>query len=258
MVRTPVRTTRVTKVVGVAVAAWALAACGGGGGGGDDGFPVNPGGGGPPGTGVGMPDARVDAPVDGHGDGGVGQIAARVCLVTDLRKLDECQATGADGFTVTADGATAITGPDGSFRIDPPSGGDWVISGNGVMLSRMEVGTSTVIPAITAERYRVLAITAGSSPPQLASGALVVRLRKAGMPLPNATVASQDAAQGTLYDGATDTAWQRQATSTFGVAWLPIVPTGSTTLVVASATNDSAIVPVAVEDQAIRFMTIAF
>ena len=240
------------------VAGWALAACGGGGGGGDDGFPVNPGGGGPPGTGEGMPDARVDAPVDGGGDGGAGQIAARVCLVTDLRKLDECQATGAGGLTVTADGATAITGPDGSFRIDPPSGGDWVISGNGVMLSRMKVGLATLIPAITAERYAALATAVGSSPPQPASGALVVRLRKAGMPLPNATVASQTAAQGTLYDGATDTAWQGQATSTFGVAWLPIVPTGPTTLVVASATNDSTIAPVTVEDQAIRFVTIAF
>ena len=258
MVQTTGRTARVTTVVGVA-AAWALAACGGGG---DDDFPVNPGGGGPPGTGEGMPDARADAPIDGGGDGGgdggAGQIAARVCLVVDLRKLDACQATGAEGFTVTADGATAITGPDGSFRIDPPSGGDWVISGNGVMLSRMEVGVSTVIPAITAERYAALATAVGSSPPQPTSGALVVRLRKAGMPLPNATVASQDAAQGTLYDGATDTAWQGQATSTFGVAWLPIVPTGSTTLVVASATNDSALVPAAVEDQAIRFMTIAF
>src|SRR5688572_28182346 len=64
-------------------------------------------------------DAAIDSPADGNGAQTVDAnlFMGRVCLLTDVRDMDDCATTGAAGLTVRLGTASAVTTNDGSFSI---------------------------------------------------------------------------------------------------------------------------------------------
>ena len=222
---------------------------------GDDGeFPVLPGGGnGGAGTvlDAGLPPDTADP------DAGT-QLTGRVCLVSDLRALTTCAATGAGNITVTLGTRTATTMDDGRFTIATPVSTNlvWRASGAGIVSSVMAFGTTTSIPAIGIRDFNDL-MNANSVVQQADEGAVVARIVRNGTPQTGATAASTPLAQfPTKYDGATPLAWTELATGAAGTAWLPGVPIGTATIAVTPASGTAADVDVRVEDQAITYVTI--
>ena len=205
----------------------------------DEMFPVNPGGNGGMG-GSTQPDAAVDA----AGDGG-GPITGRVCLlVTNLRGLRDCAATGAEGLTVALGSAMATTSATGSFTIQRPANTTnavWSVTGAGIVPSLQPFTAITSLPAIEAAAYQEM-VTAN----QVATdgGAIMMRVTRAGVAVMGAKVAAVPAPVQILYDGVSDEAWDVDATGAFGVAWMPSVQPGNVDLTVTfnqmqTAVNDA-------------------
>jgi len=223
-------------------------------GGGDDEFPIDPGGGGGGGT---HRDAAavVDAPLD---DGALA-IVGRVCLTSDLRALASCASTGAENLTVTLGGETTTTQADGTFTIARPVAADvWRVSGGGVVPSVMPATLgSPVIPVIASADYADL-IAANFVTLVAGQGAVVARVVRAGTPVSDATATSSPlAVNPTFYDGASAATWETTATGANGVAWLPGIAAGATTISVTPQGGTATSVTAAVEDLAITYLTVA-
>jgi hypothetical protein len=230
--------------------------------GGDDDYPIGPGGGGggsvTPGSGGGSGDAGTD------GDGGT-QITARVCLVSDLRRLinaapGDCAGTGAGNLGVTLGGSAAVlTNNDGSFTIPDQAGSNlsWTITGATLVTSVIPFTSSRILPAILDDTYTDL-LNSNSAIVQPGEGSIVARLVKNNAPVAGATaVVNGGESQQTLYDGANATVWATLSTGPLGVAWLPDNVAGARTLVVSPQGGSPFSVPVTIVDQAITFVTIA-
>jgi hypothetical protein len=217
-----------------------------------DDFPINPGGGGGA-SGSGAGDAAVD------GDDGGTQLAGRVCLVSDLRApTSGCATTGAQDLTVTLGTRTAMTAFDGSFTIDVPSGSNlvWRASGPAIVTSVMPFSPELVIPAVSIDRYDELLLANGILliPGQ---GSLIASVIRGQASLADATALVEPAPQfATLYDGASATVWDLDATGARGTAWVTGIAEGAAVLRVTPArgTAQDAVVPV--EDRAITFVTV--
>jgi hypothetical protein len=193
-----------------------------------DNLPVTPGGGGG-GTG-GQGGIHRDAAIDArHLDGAV---TGRACLVADARLLDTCASTGAGGLTVMLGSATALTASDGTFTLVTPQGSDlvWTASGSAVTTSMMPFGPTPVIPVLSQNTYQDLLdanlVSSGSG-----QGDVFVQVLGSGAPLAGAVASSTPpAANATLYDGTTATAWNQTATGVDGVAWIPGIAPGTATI----------------------------
>jgi hypothetical protein len=219
---------------------------------GDD-FPIHPNGGGTSGE-------QLDAttPIDAFDPDAGTQLTGRVCVVSDLRVLTACAATGAGNITVTLGTRSATTMDDGRFTIATPSGSNlvWRASGAAIVSSVVAFGPVHAIPAIGVEDFNDL-MNANSVVLQADEGSIVARIVKAGMPQSGATAATIPAAQfPTKYDGPTATAWTELSTAAAGTAWVPGVPIGATTITATPASGTGASVDVRVEDQAITYVTI--
>jgi hypothetical protein len=222
-------------------------------GGGDDEFPVVPGGPGGPGT---MQDA---APPDMMSVEAGATIDGRICVVADLRNLNACADSGANGITVTLGGKTATTAADGSFTIDTPSATQlvWRASGANIVPSVMAFGPSTNIPAVGVQTYSDL-LGANSVVLQNNQGSIVAKLLRNGAAVTGATMSTSPIAQyATKYDGPTATAWTELRTAGAGIAWIPGAQLGTNTVTVAPMTGTGATAMLAVENGAITFATIA-
>jgi hypothetical protein len=220
--------------------------------GGDD-YPIGPGGG-VGGTGS---NGLVDAPPsDGDGDAG-GTILGRVCLLTDLRRVAQCSDTDAGGLTVTLGTETATTGAQGDFEIVTPSGTNlvWRVSGLNVVSSVMLFNPVARIPVIGDELYGQL-LTGNSVLLQDGQGTLLAHLTHAGVAAVGATATLNPAtANATFYDGNNPQVWDTDATSTFGVTWLPGADVGQATITsTLGASMISATYPI--ENQAITWAEI--
>lgn len=229
-----------------------LAACNAGDGG--DGFPVSPGGPGPGGTGMMLDAAAIDAPnLDA-----LPMIAGRVCLVSDLRALTACAATGAGGITVTLGTRTAITADSGAFTIMTPAGSNlvWRATGLGVVPSVMPFGPSNSIPSIGDETYLDLQ-NANSIVLVAGQGSIVSRVVRNATPQSGVAASVSPLAQfPTKYDGATATAWTELATGTAGTAWIAGAALGTNVVTATPVSGTAAAENVLVEDQAITYVTI--
>ena len=220
---------------------------------GDD-FPVEPPGG------TGGPVGQLDAATGGDGGGGDGgnTIAGRVCLITDLRFLDNCAASGAGNITVTLGTKTAMTTANGNFTIATPSGTNlvWRATGANVVKSVMAYGPSLLVPTIDVQVYTDL-MNANSIVLQASQGSIVARIVKNGLPVANATASASPGAQfPTKYDGPTPSAWTELKTSTAGTAWIAGAQTGTVVVTAVPMTGANASESLRVEDQAITYATI--
>jgi hypothetical protein len=233
-------------------------------GGGDD-YPIGTGGGGPiatggGGTGSGTGDAGLSD--------GITSLAGRVCLITDLRRLTVCSATGAKGLVVSLGTRTLTIGSDhddGRFTIAVPPGTDltWHVKSptdQRIVTSMMPFSADTTIPVISAQAYTSLRALYGASLPVDQQGSVVVRVVRGGVPV-TSVGASTSLAQnnGILYDGnlAITDDWKVTQTGGSGIVWFPgvsLLPsTAKVTLTPQGGTAVSTLVTV--EDQAITFVT---
>jgi len=206
-----------------------------------EGFPINPGGTGGIGSSF-MPDAAV--PEDASTT-----ITGRVCLLlTDLQKLGTCAASGAGNFLVTLGAETTTTADDGTFTIMRPTattGLVWSVTSTGtsanIKQSAIPFGTTTTLPALDAVEYENM-VVAMNATIVTGSGALMVRITRAGVAVAGATVTTMPTSDsGILYDGPTDTEWQMTATGTSGVAWVPSITTGNATVVITSGQTQTSV-----------------
>jgi hypothetical protein len=242
----------------LAVAVLLAGACGGGGGDADDEYPLLPGGGGTGanGGGNGPPsDASSDATdaVDA-----TAMIAARVCLVVDLRSLAPCASTGADGLMVTLGDESAVTAADGSFTIVAPAGANlsWTVTGASVVTSRAELSASREIPAILTDDYATLLLANGVVL-SAGQGSLVTHVIDAAAPVVGATATASPVAQfATLYDGGSATIWDQDATGSFGAIWNTGLAVGSTTLTITPSGGTPVATDHTIADGAITFTTV--
>ena len=231
-----------------------LAACQGGG---DDGYPIVPGGDDSPIT------PMVDAAVPGTDatDDAMSILSGRVCLIADLRNptLPACSGTNAGGLTVTLDGQTATTSPDGGFAISVPAGTNlaWRVSGAGVVSSVMPLGEVHVLPVVSEVTYEELLLANGVIL-QPAQGSIVVRVVGQGQPVVGARASSSPpVTYDTFYDGPTASTWNLGATGAFGAIWLVGAPTGTALVsVVPPGTAPTVVTALPVDDQAITFATV--
>jgi hypothetical protein len=244
-------------------------------GGGDD-YPIGPGGGGGGivsvgGGGSGSVDAGA-GDAGGDGDSGV-PITGRVCLLTDLRKLTTCSATGAKGLAVLLGTRTvAIDHDDGTFTIAAPLGTDltWHVKSSqdqNIITSAMPFGADNTIPVVRTALYQDL-LNANGVMVLDQQGSVVVRVVSGVTPVANVKATSSVASSVTLYDtGNTSTDrrldWNDSPTGGTGPAgavWFPDVPLAVrpptlTTITLTPQSGTSVFTPVAVENQTITFVT---
>jgi hypothetical protein len=183
----------------------------------------------------------------GGGDAGNGgsaglQIDGRVCLLTDLRHMTGCSASGADGLVValavgnpqTVKVTAMTTDAAGHFSIVPPLCTDctWRVTSTTdqrIVRSLMPFGTDPTIPVIGFDAYNTLL---GANGQVIADqGSIVVRVVHGAVPEAQvavvATTLALDVAlpDAVFYDSDTSKdVWNQTATQSSGVAWLPLVP----------------------------------
>jgi hypothetical protein len=218
---------------------------------GDDGgmFPV--GGGGNDG-GLTFPDGQKvykDAPIDSPADGNGAQmldanlIMGRVCLLTDVRDMDDCATTGASGLTVRLGTASAVTTADGSFSIagQMTAGLVWRVTGPNIV-SSFEVLADYQIPAITTSAFA--AMKAGSSPAVMevpGEGSLMIYVSKNGAGAVGEIATPADTSPAfyfAYYDGATQAAWEQDSTGAEGAIWIPGIDVGSVSYNISGPAGD--------------------
>ena len=218
--------------------------------------PLEPGG---PGGGGSMVPPHGDAGTDG-GDGGAG-IAARVCLVKDLRfPASGCANTGADGITVTLGTRTATTDATGAFTIETPLGSNltWHAARADLITSAVPFSGDLVIPAITADDYNTLLTDNGVLLSQ-GQGSLVLRIVEAGVLLAGAKATIAPVSQfATFYDTNDKTQWDQNATGPAGVAWITGEAAGAATVTITPPSGSAQQASFSVEDLGITFATVEF
>lgn len=192
-------------------------------------LPIDPGGGGT-GTGSGF---RPDASMQG-GDASP-FITGRVCFVlANLRNPTTCSSDAGE-FTVRLGSAMTQTAADGTFTLMRPAnttGLVWLVSRGDAITSAIKFGGTTTLPALDAIAYQEMI---AAMQPVIADGdgALIVRTTKAGVAVTGATVDTvPPPTSAVYYDGASDVAWETDATGTIGVAWIPSQPVGSANITI--------------------------
>lgn len=189
-------------------------------------FPIGGGGGGGGGGGQGRVDAFV--PLDASlGDVVTGQ----VCLLSDARQPNLCATTGVGGYTVTLDGHTALTRPDGSFLIDSPTSSNlmWSVTGADIVSSLMAYSAVHRIPVMKQTAYFDLA-NSNSVIAAPGFGDVLIHVTHAGTSAASvAATTTPIATYATLFDGSTPTTWTQVGTGAFGMVWVPGLAQGSVT-----------------------------
>jgi hypothetical protein len=209
------------------LASLVVAACDSGG----EGLPLNPGGGGGTGSQY-LPDASTT-----EGDAST-MISGRVCyLLANAHTLPGTCAPEQGDFVVQLGTSMATTAIDGTFTImRPPSttGLYWSVSRSDVRPSAIKFGAATTLPVINLAAYQDMVIA--MQPTVVAdSGAIMVRVTRAGSGVADATVAAQPLPDSLVYyDGTSDVTWETDKTGSFGVAWIPSVAPGASQLTITS------------------------
>ncbi len=218
-------------------------------------FPLSGGGGGG-GGGGGAADANL-----GDSLGSTDVIAAKVCLVTDPRSPDVCSTASAAGFTVTLDGHTATTSPDGTFVIDTPTSSNltWTVTGNDAVIitSLMGFSTARVIPVMKTADYINLQNESGViyTP---GYGDVFIHVGMAGMNVATVVAAATPTPLfAPQYDGTTATSWQVTSTGSFGMVWLAglLAGSASTTLMPTGGTS-TAVGGIPIRDNALTWVNV--
>ncbi len=183
-----------------------------------------------PGTGGQGSAGSVDAAVET--DASTTELAGRVCLLSDARQPSSCAASGADGLSVTLGSQTVTTGADGSFTMMRPTGTGlvWFVSGTGVEPSAMRQSSGATIPVLSSLFYGDM-IASMSAIVSVDTGAIIARIRRGGAALTGAVAAATPQPDSeTYYDGAGVTAWDLDATGSFGVVWISAISPGTASL----------------------------
>lgn len=235
------------KVLALLLGCGALVACDSGSGD----YPIQPGGGTPPGTST-QPDGGAG------GDAAGATISGRVCKVTDLRAHTSgaCATTGAGGITVTLGASTAETDATGAFTIATPTGTNlvWRASGVDLVGSVMPLGGANQIPIIDTATYEELLLSAGALLSS-AQGSIIGYVRRAGQPLAGAIAdVTPVPPYPAAYDGTTASVWRADATGAFGTVWVPAIDAGSVTVTVTPTVSTAVTRTVLVEEVAITFV----
>jgi hypothetical protein len=254
-----------SRALGIATAL--VAACSASDAGYGDYPPTTPG---PGGTGTGSA-ARDAGAIDAPGDGG-SAITARVCLVSDLRRVAslvpaDCAATGAGGIAVTLGGQRATTAADGGFSIPREAGSNvaWSLArapGPGVLaLQRALIpydASRSLLPAVTEARYRELATANGGLYDPGTQGAIVAGIVRGAAALAGATAGVAGEPEPTRYDAATPDAWAvAGGTGVRGIAWIPELAPGVRQVSITPAGGATSSAAVAVALDTVTFVVLA-
>jgi hypothetical protein len=194
-------------------------------------LPLNPGGGGGTGSQFTPDAAMIETDASPL-------ITGRVCfLLTNFNTPGTC-APEAGEFTVRLGSAMVQTALDGSFTLMRPtstSGLTWLVSRGDAITSAIKYGATTTLPALEAQAYFDMVATNNVTRVD-GNGAMMVRVRRAGVAVTGATVSTQPAPDpaAIYYDGQNDSVWETDTTHTFGVAWIPSLPVGSAQVTVTS------------------------
>ncbi|MEO8846901.1 MAG: hypothetical protein ABI591_05700 [Kofleriaceae bacterium] len=217
-------------------------------------FSIGGGGGGGGGGGQGGVDAFVPR------DAGLGDVVTgQVCLLTDARKPSSCATTGVGGYTVTLDGNSALTEPDGSFLIDSPTSSNlmWSVSGADIVSSLMSYSAVHRIPVMKQADYFDLA----NSNSVLAApgfGDVFIHVTHAGTSVAGVAATTTPVATfTTLFDGGTPTTWTQVGTGTFGMVWVPGLAQGSVAATLTPQGGTATAVPnIPVGDQTLTWVSL--
>jgi len=215
-------------------------------------YPVGGGGGGGGGNSLG-----VDAASMGSGSGS-GSAVVRACVLTDPRDLTSCRGSGVAGLTVSLGSATATTADDGTFTIDSPTGTnvEWDVTGSTVVQSVTQYAGQAKISVMDATMLGDLQGANGVTP-AAGTGALMMRIARNGAGVMGETVVAVPANDpyGTYYDGATASSWTQSGTGTFGTAYLPGIPVGTTSVrLSAGGTVQATISAIPIADGGVTFV----
>lgn len=236
------------KLLALLLGCGALVACESG----DGDYPVQPGGGSPPGSST-QPDGGAG------GDAAGATLSGRVCKVTDLRAHGSaaCATSGAGGITVTLGASTAQTDATGAFTLPTPTGTDllWRAAGVDLVASVMPLGGANEIPIIDTATYEEQLLSAGALLSS-AQGSIIGYVRRAGQPMAGAVAAVTPAPPyPAAYDGTTAVVWRGDATGALGTVWVPAIDAGSVTVTVTPSVSTAVTRAVPVEAVAITFVT---
>lgn len=216
-------------------------------------YPINPGGSTNPGGGGG---GGIDA---ASGDANIDVLPGQACLISDPRAANTCATTGAGGLTVTLDGHTTTTEPDGTFLIDVPTSSNiqWQVTGSNVITSVMGFSSVHRIPVMAQVDYFDLA-NSNSVVPAPGQGDLFIHVTHQGANVAMVTAAVAPAAEfPTFYDGNAVTTWTQISTSTAGVVWIPGLAQGTATVTLTPQTGTATVVnAIPVGDQTLTWVSV--
>ncbi len=188
-----------------------------------DDYPPRPGNGGPTQVGEG---SSGDA---GTGDGGVG-ITGRLCILRDLRKVADCDATkDASRLSVTLGTKRPSSAPTkvGVFTIPDQLGTGlvWRVTGATIVPTVMPFGTDTVIPVVPDDLYNDLLVSNRMTIPAEGQGSVVVRVVRGAAPAAGVAATSTLVSANVvpLYDADNSALDWRQIgpTQGAGIVWFP-------------------------------------
>ncbi|HEU0032293.1 MAG TPA: hypothetical protein VFQ53_16795 [Kofleriaceae bacterium] len=220
-----------------------------------DDYPVGVGSGGPGGNGSGNKDAAT--PDDDGGSGG--QIIGRVCVLSDLRVLDGCAASGAGGIAVTLGGEATTTADNGAFAIATPAGSNlvWHAGAPGYITSVVPFTTRYFIPILRDTDYFTLLQDNGMLLADT-QGSLVARVVQNDLPAADAIAAIDPVSQfAPRYDGTSAALWDQDATGPRGLTWITGIAAGSASVRVTPSGSTTATTTIqSIEPLAITFVTI--
>ena len=233
-----------------------LGACNFGGGEGDDYYTEPGGGGGSYGQSGGLiPDARM-------GDAGAA-IDGQICGLVDYRDWDDCTMSGYDGYLVELGTSQGSANDGGMFSMPTPGGTNlvWkvydVVVGTPARTTYAPFSPSTVVFTHRQADYEDLAQNNGAAP--ISGGAVFVRVRKANVPVVDATATITPASASlTLYDDVSAATWGVTNTGELGVIWFPNVPASAAATVTITPAGPSAVpytLTLPVVNQATTFVT---
>jgi len=189
-----------------------------------DDYPSRPGSGGP--TTVGAGNSGGDA---GTGDGGLG-ITGRLCILRDLRKVADCDATkDASRLSVTLGTKRPNAAPSktGVFTIPDQLGTGlvWRVTGATIISTVMPFGTDTVIPVVPDDLYTELLASNRMTILAEGQGSVVVRVVRGVAPASGVAATSNLVSANTvpLYDADNSALDWRQIgpTQSAGIVWFP-------------------------------------
>ncbi|MBA3455012.1 MAG: hypothetical protein H0T42_18125 [Deltaproteobacteria bacterium] len=186
-------------------------------------------------------------------------LSGRVCVIADLRNLTSCTTGDASGITVRLGTSMGTTAMDGSFSLPVPQGSNlvWSVTAPGFVPTVVPLGLVHLLPLVSTARYEEMLSDNGVIL-QAGQGSLFTRVVRNAAPAVGVTATIDPPTLfGALYDGANAFLWDRDATGTSAVVWIPDALQGTATLTLMRPAATPLQITLPVVDGSITFVTAA-